>query len=62
MPAGYLNLYAVPKDSFDAFVKHKAGGFPNVKSLKVNQLNFNEANKVNPQHFGGVDPPRNNNR
>jgi len=48
----YKNLYAVPKESFDAFVKHKAGSFPNVKSLKVNQLNFNDAKQIKPQHMG----------
>ena len=50
--AQYKNLYAVPKESFDAFVKHKAGSFPNVKSLKVNQLNFNDAKQIKPQHLG----------
>ena len=50
--AQYKNLYAVPKESFDAFVKHKAGSFPNVKSLKVNQLNFNDAKQIKPQHMG----------
>ena len=45
-------MYAVPKESFDAFIKHKTGSFPNVKSLKVNQLNFNDGNKIRPQHLG----------
>ena len=52
MVAPYKNLYAVPKESFDAFIKHKTGSFPNVKSLKVNQLNFNDGNKIKPQHLG----------
>jgi len=52
MPPPYHHLYAVPKDSFDAFIKHKTGSFPNVKSLKVNQLNFNRGEEINPSHSG----------
>ena len=48
----YQKLYAVPKESFDAFVKHKAGNLGNVKTLKVNQLNFNKANQIDPKHYG----------
>ena len=51
--AQYKNLYAVPKEGFDAFIKHKTGSFPNVKSLKVNQLNFNDGKRITPQHLGG---------
>ncbi len=43
----YTELYAVPKNSFDAFIKYRIGNFPNVKNLKVQQLNFNEAKKLN---------------
>ena len=50
--AQYKNLYAVPKEGFDAFIKHKTGSFPNVKSLKVNQLNFNDGKRITPQHLG----------
>ena len=49
----YTNLYAVPKDSFDSFMKYKLGNFPNVKNLKVEQLNFNEAKKLNAIHASG---------
>ena len=55
----YRSLYAVPKETFDAFIKHKTGNFPNVKSLKVNQLNFNDAKHINPQHLGPNGFPTN---
>ena len=45
--ASYTALYAVPKKSFDNFIKYKMGVFPNVKKLNVDQLNFNEAKKLN---------------
>ena len=52
----YTNLYAVPKDSFDQYLRHKAGALGNVKNIKVNQLNINEADEINPYHAGGVAP------
>jgi len=47
----YTNLYAVPKDSFDQYLRHKAGALGNVKNIKVNQLNINEADEINPYRF-----------
>ena len=43
----YTQLYAVPKDSFDKYIYYRMNNFPNVKNLKVEQLNFNEAKKLN---------------
>ncbi len=43
----YSELYAVPKDSFNKYIKYRLGNFPNVRNLKVQQLNFNEAKKLN---------------
>lgn len=48
----YASLYAVPKASFDNYIKYRLGNFPNVKNLKVEQLNFNEAKKLNAVHNG----------
>ena len=45
--SSYTELYAVPKDSFDKYLKYRIGNFPNVRNLKVQQLNFNEAKKLN---------------
>ena len=47
---GYKALYAVPKQSFDTFLKYRMGTFPNLKSLSVDQLNFNEAKKLQAVH------------
>ena len=43
----YTELYAVPKNSFDKYLKYRIGNFPNVRNLKVQQPNFNEAKKLN---------------
>ena len=48
--SGYKALYAVPKQSFDTFLKYRMGTFPNLKSLYVDQLNFNEAKKLQAVH------------
>ncbi len=48
--SSYTSLYAVPKASFDNYIKYRMGNFPNVKNLKVEQLNFNEAKKLNAIH------------
>ena len=45
--SSYTELYAVPKDSFDKYLRYCIGNFPNVQNLKVQQLNFNEAKKLN---------------
>ena len=45
--SSYRELYAVPKDSFDKYPRYCMGNFPNVRNLKVQQLNFNEAKKLN---------------
>ena len=45
--SSYTELYAVPKDSFDKYLRYRIGNFPNVRNLKVQQLNFNEAKKLN---------------
>ena len=47
---GYKALYAVPKQSFETFLKYLRGTFPNLKSLSVDQLNFNEAIKLQAVH------------
>ena len=45
--SSYTELYAVPQDSFDKYLRYCMGNFPNVRNLKVQQLNFNEAKKLN---------------
>ena len=47
MSTDYKELYAVPKESFDKYIRYRMGNFPNVRNLKVQQLNFNEAKKLN---------------
>ena len=47
---GYKALYTVPKQSFHIFLKYQMGTFPNLKSLSVDQLNFNEAKKLEALH------------
>jgi hypothetical protein len=52
MPVNYTNLYAVPKDSFDQYLRHKSGNFGNVKNIRVQQLNINEADEIYPTQNG----------
>ena len=45
--SSYTELNAVPNDSFDKYLRYCIGNFPNVRNLNVQQLNFNEAKKLN---------------
>jgi hypothetical protein len=58
MTATYTNLYAVPKDSFDQYIRHRAGNFGNVKNIRVQQLNINEADEIYPTQNGPPAPVR----
>jgi len=43
----YKQLYVVPVKSFEDYLKTKMENFPNLKNLKVDQLNINEGEKIN---------------
>ena len=47
---GYTALYTVPKQSFDTFLMYLMGTFPNLKSLSVDQHNFNAAKQLQAVH------------
>ncbi|MEO1764351.1 MAG: hypothetical protein AAFR83_20870 [Cyanobacteria bacterium J06629_18] len=46
----YKQLYAVPAGKFQSFLDDKDTKFPNVKSLSVDQLNFNEGEKISSNY------------
>lgn len=46
----YKHLYAVPASKFQEFLNQNDAKFPNVKTLSVDQLNINEAEKINANY------------
>lgn len=43
----YKQLYAIPTKSFEDYLNSRTNNFSNVKNLSVDQLNINEAEKIN---------------
>ena len=49
--SSFSSLYVVPQDSYDKYLKQQKstskGVFPSAKTVKVQQLNINEAENIN---------------
>jgi hypothetical protein len=52
----YKHLYAVPAKAFEEYTLSKSKNFTNVKNLTVDQLNINEADKINPSISTKIQP------
>ena len=57
MSASFSSLYVVPQDSYDKYLKQQKtkGVFPSAKTVKVQQLNINEAEQINNMNSPAAD-------
>ena len=60
--SSFSSLYVVPQDSYDKYLKLQKstskGVFPSAKTIKVQQLNINEAENINNNSGGSEDKKR----
>ena len=60
--SSFSSLYVVPQDSYDKYLKQQQqqsqqskGVFPSAKTVKVQQLNINEAEQINNMNSPAAD-------